>query len=267
MGNAMVLALSVIPTQTSEAPGAPLRVIRRYAAPEAKQGVAVDARFFYAIDDAAIGKYDRKSGARVGGWKGQSGGAITHLDSGIVIGARLYCAHSNYPQTPMVSSIEIFDTERMAWLDSVPLPHLGSATWVERREDGWWVTFAHYAGTGGEPGKTPADTTLVQLDDRWRQVRAFSFPKTVVERWENMSSSGGVWSGRAFYTSGHHAGEIYVLDLPASGSVVTLREIIPFDSEGQGIAIDRENGLLYSIQRRTREVIVSSAPTNRARPY
>jgi hypothetical protein len=51
-----------------------------------------------------------------------------------------------------------------------------------------------------------------------------------------------------------------VLDLPASGHELTLRAIVPFESEGQGIAVDGGDGLLYSIQRRTREIIVSKLP-------
>jgi hypothetical protein len=116
-------------------------------------GVAVDANFFYAIDSAAIGKYDKRSGARVGGWS-DSSEKITHLDSGIVVGDELYCAHSNYPDTPMVSSIEVFETDRLSHFRSIPLPRgIGSATWVDRANDAWWVTFANYAGKGGEPGK------------------------------------------------------------------------------------------------------------------
>jgi hypothetical protein len=258
----LVLAIVSLAAIAAQAPRAaePLQVIRRYPAPEAKQGVAVDGRFFYAIDDAAIGKYERETGRRAGGWKGEARDRITHLDSGAVIDTRLYCAHSNYPQVPMVSSIEIFDTSRMSHLDSIPLPHLGSATWVDRADGAWWVTFAHYAKIGAEPGKTPADTTLVQFDDRWQQQRAWAFPSAVVDRWDGMSSSGGVWFHRRLYTTGHHARELYVLEVPASGRTLTLREIIPFESEGQGIAVDAAAGQLYSIQRRTREVLVSRLP-------
>lgn len=235
----------------------PLTVVRRYPAPEAKQGVAVDQRFFYPIDDAAIGKYEKKTGRRVGGWKGEDGGRITHLDSGVVVGGRLYCAHSNYPKTPMVSSVEIFDTAGMTHLESVPLPHLGSATWLDRAHGSWWVTFAHYAAVGSEPGRTPADTTLVEFNDRWQPRRTWSFPRAVVERWGAMSSSGGVWIDRLLYTTGHDARELYVLELPASGSVLALRQMVPFESRGQGIALDRAARVLYSIQRTSREVLVS----------
>jgi hypothetical protein len=39
-----------------------------------------------------------------------------------------------------------------------------------------------------------------------------------------------------------------------------LRAIVPIESEGQGVAFDRSDGLLYSIQRRTREVLASRLP-------
>jgi hypothetical protein len=260
---AAVLAAAGIPaaqslTDTTAAP--PLTVVRRYAVPEAKQGVAVDARFFYPIDDAAIGKYEKETGMRVGRWTGEAGGRITHLDSGVVMGERLYCAHSNYPRTPMVSSVEIFDIERMTHVESLPLPHLGSATWLDRAHGSWWVTFAHYGAVGGEPGKTPADTTLVEFNDRWQPQHTWSFPRSVVERWGAMSSSGGAWHDGLLYTTGHDARELYALQLPASGSVLALRQIVPFESHGQGIAIDRGGRSVYSIQRQSREVIVSRLP-------
>jgi hypothetical protein len=237
------------------------QVIRRFPAPEAKQAVAVDTRFFYAIDDAEIAKYDKSTGRRVGGWRPTGGAGITHLNSGIVVGRRLYCAHSNYPDVPMVSSIEVFDTARMAHVRTVPLPGaIGSATWVDQADGSWWVTFAHYARQGGEPGKGPEATTLVRFDRNWHRRQAWSFPAEVVARWDGMSSSGGAWSGRRLYTTGHHAPELYVLELPATGRELVLREIIQVESEGQGIALDRVNGLLYSIQRRTHEVLVSSVP-------
>jgi hypothetical protein len=55
---------------------------------------------------------------------------------------------------------------------------------------------------------------------------------------------------------------LYVLDLPVSGHELVLKRIVPFESEGQGIAIDRADGLLYSIQRSSREVIVSRLPAD-----
>jgi len=238
-------------------------VVRRFHAAEANQGVAVDARFFYAIDGSTIGKYDKRSGTRVGLWKDATG-TIRHLNSGVVFGDELYCAHSNYPETPMHGSIEVFDTDRMAHSRSIRLPDgIGSATWVDRAADGWWVTFANYAGKGGESGKGPETTKLVRFDPRWEPRASWTFPAAVVTRWRGMSSAGGVWvPGRGLYTTGHDARELYVLDLPASGGELTLKAIMPLESEGQGIAVDVREGLLYSIQRRTREVLVSRLPSD-----
>jgi hypothetical protein len=237
------------------------RAVRRFHAAEANQAVAVDTNFFYAIDDAEIGKYDKRSGERVLGWKDTTGRHM-HLNSGIVLDGELYCANSNYPETPMVSSLEVFETDRLTHTRSVPLPQrIGSATWVDRTDDAWWVTFANYAGKGGEPGKGPETTMLVRFDRQWQQRESWTFPQAVVSRWGVMSSSGGTWiPGKGLYTTGHDARELYVLALPASGHELTLKAIVPFESAGQGIAVDRGDQLLYSIQRKTREVIVSTLP-------
>ena len=39
--------------------------IKRFPAPEAKQGVAVDDEFAYVVSDFAIGKYRKSDGVRV----------------------------------------------------------------------------------------------------------------------------------------------------------------------------------------------------------
>jgi hypothetical protein len=237
-------------------------VVRRYAAPEAGQAVAVDATHFYAITNAKIAKYVKATGARVAEWTEAPDGPIKHLNSGLVLDGKLYAAHSNYPETPMVSSIEIFDTATLAHVGShsFGFGH-GSATWIETRNGAWWVVFANYAGKGGEPGRGPEYSTLVRYDREWREQEAWAFPSAVVARWDGMSSSGGVWgSDGLLYTSGHHSTELYVLSLPKSGAVLDLVRIVPFASEGQGIAVDRDTGLLWSIQRKTREVLVSKLP-------
>jgi hypothetical protein len=47
------------------APMARLEVMRSWPAAEANQGVAVDADYFYAIDDRALGKYEKATGRKV----------------------------------------------------------------------------------------------------------------------------------------------------------------------------------------------------------
>jgi len=162
----------------------------------------------------------------------------------------------------MVSSIEIFDTETLQHVGSHSLGILGgSATWVDRAEDGhWWVAFGNYAGRGGVPGRGPAWTNLVEFDESWRRVAGFVYPPTVVEQFERMSNSGGTWgSDGLLYITGHDDGVVFVLSLPTAGSVLVLEKEVPVRAEGQGIAWDRgEPGTLYSIIRSSREVVVST---------
>ena len=162
---ALGLTLTFASSCAFSVPGRSARVVRRFPAHEATQAVAVDAQFFYAIDDAAIGKYQKDTGQGASKWEETPGGPVTHLNSGIVQDGLLYCAHSNYPGIPMVSSVEVFDTAAMTHVRSIPLPPgFGSATWVDRADGQWWVTFAQYAGKGGEAGKGPEG-------HRSRQVR------------------------------------------------------------------------------------------------
>ena len=235
-------------------------VVRRYPAPEARQAVAVDATHFYAITNRRIGKYEKATGRRVGEWADVEGGPFLHLNSGVVIDGALYCAHSNYPGVPMVSSIEVWDTASMRHVRTIAVgTGRGSATWVDRRDGAWWVMYAHYPPPAGEPGKGPEYSGLVRYDAEWRETGSWAFPTTVVARWDGMSSSGGVWlpDGRLL-TAGHHAPELHVLRLPTAGGTLVLDAIVPVESKGQGIALDPSDPTqVWSIQRASTEVLVS----------
>lgn len=237
-------------------------VAGRWPAPEARQGVAVDATAFYAIDNRTIGKYDKTTGAKILEWRAGADEPFTHMNGGVVIGDELLCAHSNYPAVPMVSSIEVFDTATLRHKRSQPLgAGRGSITWIDFHDDSWWVAFAHYTLRGGEVGKGSEMTTLRRYDTTWRERESWSFPAEVVGKWAGMSASGGVWGGdNRLYTTGHDEPEIYVLDVPAGGGTLRLTATIRVESAGQGIAFDRASGQLYSIQRATREVLVSTLP-------
>lgn len=234
--------------------------IRRFTAPEAAQGVAVDARCFYAITNRAIGQYDKRTGQALKKWADAPGGPFIHLDSGVALDGKLYCAHSNFPGVPLTSSIEIFDTETLTPVGSHSFGIMsGSATWIDRWEGHWWVTFANYAGTGGVPGQGPAWTSLLKFDTEWRCVGGYVYPSGIIEKFGQMSNSGGSWGddGR-LYITGHDNAEIYVLSLPKAGSVLVLEEILPVPAEGQGIAWDRSDpGALYTILRSKKAVIAS----------
>lgn len=238
-------------------------VVRRYPAPEARQAVAVDGAHFYAVTNRRIAKYEKATGRKVAEWRDADNGPFIHLNSGIVIDGLLYCAHSNYPGVPMVSSIEVWEAATLQHVRTIPVgTGRGSATWIDRRDGQWWVMYAHYPPPNGEPGKGPASSVLVRYDELWRETGSWAFPASVVARWDGMSSSGGVWTadGRLI-TAGHHSPEIHVLRLPSAGATLALDAVIPVESEGQGLALDpADPTLLWSIQRRTGEVLVSKMP-------
>jgi len=235
---------------------APAQVVTRLAAPEADQGVAVDARSIYAVDNSTIARYDRKTGAKVAEFKGDPH-LYPHMNSCAVIGRELVCAGSNFPGVPMTSQVEVFDPSTLKHLRTTPLGHqFGSLTWVDRRGGSWWAGFANYDGRGGEPGRDHTFTTLVRFDDQWKPHESWTFPPAVLERLAPMSASGGALGadGR-LYATGHDRPELYVLDIPKGGGVLTLVATIEIPVKGQAIAFDRSApGVLFGVNRATREV-------------
>ena len=232
-----------------------LEPVRTWKAAEANQGVAVDAEHFYAIDDRAIGKYEKATGRKVGEWKAPAGSPVKHLNSGVVVGGQLLVAHSNFPAKPDESSLEYFDVEtlRPAGRKIFEQPP-GSLTWLVPSGDGWLACFAHY-----RLNSDPSMSRLVRYDSRWNVLAAWSFPPELLSRFGAFSSSGGGYAidGRV-WISGHDARELYVLELPQGGGQAAWVGSVGFVSRGQAFAWDPSRPQeLYSIQRKTREVIVS----------
>jgi len=238
------------------------QVLSRLPAPEANQGVAVDGTYVYAVGNSEIGKYDRATGQRVAQWAGDPA-TFPHLNSCAVIGVELVCASSNYPATPMSSTVEVFDPVNMVHVRSTPLGRQpGSLTWIDRKDGAWWACFANYDERGGEPGRDHRFTTLLRFDDRWRVTGAWMFPKSVLERLKPRSSSGGAWGadGR-LYVTGHDLPEVYVLEIPRIGNELKHVATIEAPVEGQAIAFDRTRpGVLYGISRAKREVVEMRLP-------
>lgn len=229
--------------------------IGEFVVPEANQGIGVDAKHFYAVDNESIGKYDKATGKLVKKWQGPKKGPITHLDSAMVMDGKIYAAHSNYPEWPMTSSLEIFDAETMEHVGTHSFGiQWGSLTWVDWHDGHWWMTFANYDRLLG-PNKTPyghkANTLMVKLTRDFQPVQSWTLPKAILDRFEDMSNSGGSWGPDGFlYLSGHDPAEIYRMRLPKAGSVLELVNIIPMNIRGQGIAWDRSQpGVIYGIIR------------------
>ncbi len=235
-----------------------------FKAAEARQGVAVDKRYVYVVDNRAIGKYEKETGKLVDKWEGNEDGPIIHLDSGVVIDGKLYCAHSNYHDLPMVSSVEVWDTDSMEHIDSHSFGiNWGSLTWIDWYNGYWWAVFANYSRVFG-PSQTPYGnsyyTQLIKFDDKWNFLEGFIFPEKIIDRAQPMSISGGSWGADGFlYVTGHDLGEMYKIKLPEYGSILELIKIIPLDCQGQGIAWDRSksDNVIYSIDKEQRAINAS----------
>jgi hypothetical protein len=270
-------ASSADPLATTDAPPAPrpgpeaaaapprrMVEIRRFPASEARQGVAVDARHFYAIDDRRIGKYDRRTGERVASWAAPPGAGFRHLNGCCALEGRLHCAHSNFPEVPPQSSIELFDARSLEHVGSHSFGIFqGSATWIDRRDGVFWVAFANYAERGRVPGRGPAWSSIVLFDPSWRPIGGYAFPAEVVARFGSHGSSGGAFgSDGLLYATGHDAPELWVLRVPKAGPALELVEILPAPLAGQGVAWDPEEpAVLWSIRRDSREVVASRLAT------
>ena len=230
--------------------------VARFKAAAAKQAVAVDDKYFYAIDNTTIVKYDM-NGDSVGAWVNTVDNPLKHINSGIVVGNKLYCAHSNYPDIPMASSIEIFDTKTMRHEKTISFGiETGSCTWVLPGRNCWYVFFAHYENRSQQPNRDVSWSQLVKYNKDWTKIEAWVLPKDLLPRVRPYSLSGGVLIDDVFYCTGHDAKECYLLKIPDKGYALEWIGTVPIPFEGQGIAVDEEQNL-WGISRKVREVIKS----------
>lgn len=235
--------------------------LRKFEVEEAKQAVAVDESFFYVINNSTIRKYDKEKGQLLTTWDGEKEG-IKHLNSGVVLDGRLYCANSNYPEIPMASAVEIFDVKTMKHIDnhSFGIAEHGSLTWIDQKDGFWYIGFAHYSGKEASEGRDVRWTSLVKYNLQWQQIESWIFPKNIIELFTPKSNSGGAWGKNGLlYLTGHDKPELYVMRIPKSGYTLEHVKTIPVNIYGQGIAIDKSEKsklILYGISRAASTVIV-----------
>ncbi|MEN7536764.1 hypothetical protein [Aurantiacibacter flavus] len=233
--------------------------VQVWQAPEADQGVAVDERYFYAIDNSVIAKYALADGSLVAKWEDQTG-RIGHLNSCYADQGLLWCANSNYPHAPMGSSVEVFDAETMEHRDSHSLGMMeeGSLTWFVPLGEGYLAAFAHYDNRGVDY-KDHRYSSVVTFDKQWRRTGGWLFPPALVERMAPYAASGGALGpdGR-LYVTGHDRPEMYVLEAPVAGPYLVHVATISLEIEGQAfafaadaqptiLAVDRDKGLVRRI--------------------
>jgi hypothetical protein len=236
--------------------------LKTFEVAEAKQAVAVDQMSFYVINNSTIRRYDKGNGKLTGEWDGEKEG-IKHLNSGVVIKGKLYCANSNYPDIPMTSSVEIFDVKIMQHIGthSFGIAQHGSLTWIDQKDGYWWIGFAHYGGKEASEGRDVRWTSLVKYDAEWRETESWVFPANLVALFTPKSNSGGAWGNDGLlYCTGHDREEVYVMQLPRHGYTLDHVRTLAAPIHGQGIAMDhsvKSRLLLYGINRAANTVTLS----------
>jgi hypothetical protein len=246
---------------------------RSFRSPHATQAACVDRTRAFAISNTTVAVHDRRTGRLLGEVTGPD---TKHLNSGFLSGGRIWCAHSNYPLTPHESDVRVCDpaTGELSVFHRFSEPP-GSLVWCVKRqggqgagtgasEGGWWCCFAHY-------GADNARTVLVEYgpegDGFEREVRRFTFPPAVIDDFDGMSGSGGIFDGETLLVSHHHYRVLYRLALPREGNELELVEVLSCPFPGQGIAADPETGWLVGIDRQRRAVVFAEPdPGRRARP-
>ena len=245
------------------------RLIQQFEVSNARQGIAVDAGHFYAVNNFAISKHDKATGVAIAQWAGRVEGApLIHLDSLMELDGQLYASHSNYPVSPMTSSVEVWDAGTMRHVSSHSFGiSRGSLTWLDRHNGFWWATFANYDkvqdGQMVPYGHTD-NTQIAKLDDDFRVLQAWTLPLEILDRMRPMSNSGGSWGPDGMlYLTGHDLGEIYVMRIPDAGSILNWVATVKVPVlEGQGIAWDRSmpGRYLWAINKGDRKVLKIKMP-------
>lgn len=254
---ALIAAPAFAQEEAPEPPTMASETVAVHPIPEANQGVGVDAEHFYAVDNRTIAKYAKETLELVGRFDSPPDGPIEHFDSAVVHEGRIYLSHSNYPEWPMTSSVEVFDAETLEPVETHSFGiDRGSFTWLDRRpSDGtWWGTFANYNRVFDRSPMAYGNkynTQVVRFDEGWRVAEAWVIPDAVVEKFDDMSNSGGSWGpDDRLYLTGHDPAEAYVMELPQHGSTLDWVATVPLENTGQGIAWDRSQpDVLYAIIR------------------
>ncbi len=214
----------------------------------ATQAAAADEKRVFAVSNTKVAVYDRATGKPLA----VSEGDAEHLNSAFLKDGKVYCAHSNYPKKPETSEIRVYDpaTNKLTVFHEFKEPP-GSLVWNLHDGKRWWCCFAHY-------GAENAKTVLIRYGDGFKEEARWTFPKAVVDDWDKMSASGGVWDGDTLLVSHHHFKVLYRLRLPAKGGELELVEALECPFPGQGIANDPKTGGLVGIDRGGKKVVFAT---------
>ena len=264
---ALAAPLLAAPALVRAQTGPRFEPVARFTTPAARQGVCADAEHVWVVDDRLIVKIAKQGFREVARFETPREGPIIHMNSLSLHEGRLLAAHSNYPEDPMLSSVEIFDPDSLRHLGNHPFGLMpGSLTTFEWHEGQAWAIWANYSrvfGRNQRPYGNTHWTHLTRLAPDMRQTAGWSFPVDVLAKSEPMSISGASWGpglpghpGALLWCTGHDHREVYALRLPGAGSRLERVATLPIEAEGQAIAWDRSDPtLLWMIIRSRREVV------------
>ncbi|MFT5471277.1 MAG: putative GH43/DUF377 family glycosyl hydrolase [Verrucomicrobiales bacterium] len=247
-----IVSFAALGANAREEPRISFQEIERFESPQAHQAVAVDATSFFAITNRSISKHDKFSGELQKTWTAEEDSPVIHMNGGIVVDGRLYCANSSWPKAPLHNTVEILDAETLEHIERRTFPETeGALNWIERHRGSWWLAFVFFE-------EDVKRSQIVRYDDKWEVTGKWILPDSVIERLAPHSNSGGAFgpNGR-LYLTGHDHGELYVMENPihAWGELTHLATV-KAPIAGQGIAWDRSDiGILYGIVRKTHEVV------------
>jgi hypothetical protein len=214
----------------------------------ANQAAAADEKFVYAVSNTTVARYDRTTGKFLGSGTTSD---TKHLNSAFIYNGKVYCAHSNYPKKPEESDIRVYDPQT----DKLTVFHTfndspGSIVWCIHDGKRWWCCFAHY-------GATNAKTNLIRYDEGegWKESARWTFPKKVVDDWDGMSASGGLFDGDTLLVTHHHFKVLYRLKIPKEPGELEFIEALSCPFPGQGIAHDPKTKGLVGINRDKKMVV------------
>ena len=158
-------------------------LLQQFNSDDARQGIAVDNDHFFTISNTRISMHDKNSGEPILKFNADpkaGSSQLIHLDSGKVLDGLLYAAHSNYPRSPMQSSVESLNATTPEHVESHPFgPIAGSLKCLDFHQGHWWRTFANYDVI--VPGQqqaygTTAATGLVKMDQDFTILQRWLFP-------------------------------------------------------------------------------------------
>ena len=142
-------------------------LLQQFNSDDARQGIAVDNDHFFTISNTRISMHDKNSGEPIlkfNAYSKAGSSQLIHLDSGKVLDGLLYAAHSNYPRSPMQSSVESLNATTPEHVESHPFgPIAGSLTCLDFHQGHWWGTFANYDVIDQDSSKPMA----LQLPPGW----------------------------------------------------------------------------------------------------